>query len=50
MYPGKYSYAEIWAELEGKHTPQSKAQNVDQSERSIQPHMDQRAHQDMQPT
>jgi hypothetical protein len=31
--------------MEGKHTFESKAQNTDQSECIVQPHMDQRAHQ-----
>jgi hypothetical protein len=28
---------------------ESKAKTIDQSKRTVQPHMDQRAHQDMQP-
>ena len=45
---GKYLYAgelkEKHTSRARKHTPQSKAKDVDQSERAIQPHMDSWAH------
>jgi hypothetical protein len=34
--------------MEEKHTLESKEKVIDQSERTVQPHMDQKAHQDMQ--
>jgi hypothetical protein len=36
--------------MEEKHTLESKAKAIDKSERTVKPHMYQRAHQDMQPT
>jgi hypothetical protein len=41
---------EFEQKIEGKHTFESKAKVIDQSERIVQPHMDQRAHQSKQPT
>jgi hypothetical protein len=35
--------------MEGKDTLEPKAKTIDQSERIVQPHMNQKAHQSMQP-
>jgi hypothetical protein len=36
--------------MEGKHILESNAKSIDQLECTIQPHMDQKAHQSMKPT
>jgi hypothetical protein len=40
---------EFEQKMEEKHTLESKAKVINQSEHTVQPHMDQRAHQSKQP-